>query len=423
MTTTLIPRAVPRSVPRSVPAPRHVRPVRPITVTLETVERHTRYGRRYRVGERYALPLRLAGASIEAGVVRPIGEGTHDWYGAPGRVLQAEPGPARVQATTPTPGALRILQGCGYDPGSAAYRFHSALNETTRHASAFVRWQDANPHSSLRQLDLARDWPAVRHAVETADVLHCHVDYALFEQAGYTVRRRPGQVIVRHYHGSRPDGRSHPQMGAADDDRVDAVVVGARLSLVAERPDRVHWLPIAVPVARYRAMRVTARLPGAPFRIAHSPTRRELKGTRAFLAVCERLRAQGLAVQPVLIEGRSHGEALRVKATCDAVFDSFWLGLQGSGLEGAAMGLPVLAGDPDVRALYARETGACPYTFAPTEAALGEAIERLATDPAYREAEAARVGRYVADVHDYAAVARRYEAILSPSLSTLRGAA
>ncbi len=47
---------------------------------------------------------------------------------------------------------------------------------------------------------------------------------------------------------------------------------------------------------------------------------------------------QGIDIEPVLIENMEHGAALRLKASCDAVFDSFWLGMQGSGLEGAAMG-------------------------------------------------------------------------------------
>src|SRR5690348_5464638 len=61
-----------------------------------------------------------------------------DWWGSEGRILASEPGEAVVHSTAPTTGALRVVQGCGYDPGNAAYRFHTALNECTKHASAFI---------------------------------------------------------------------------------------------------------------------------------------------------------------------------------------------------------------------------------------------------------------------------------------------
>src|SRR6185503_7456473 len=153
--------------------------------------------------------------------------------------------------------------------------------------------------------------------------------------------------------------------------------------------------------------------PDRTFRIAHSATVRTYKGTAVLIRVCDALRAKGLPIELVLIEGMEHGAALRLKATCDATFDSFWLGLQGSGLEAAAMGQPVIAGDANVRALYEQRIGFCPYTFAPDEEALGAAIERLATDPAFYASEARRVAEYTTVYHDYAAVAARYESILS----------
>lgn len=77
------------------------------------------------------------------------------------------------------------------------------------------------------------------------------------------------------------------------------------------------------------------------------------------------------------------------------------------------MGLPVIAGDGDVAALYKAHIGSVPYTFAGDQSQLEHAIERLATDAAFYEAEAARVSRYVLTTHDYPAVARRYEEMLA----------
>src|SRR5574340_745955 len=103
-------------------------------------------------------------------------------------------------------------------------------------------------------------------------------------------------------------------------------------------------------------------------------------------------------------------------ATCDILFDSFWLGIQGSGLEAAAMGLPVVAGDADVAALYKQHVGEVPYTVALDELQLQRQLERLAVDAEYRASEAARAHAYVLAVHDYAAVGARYEAMLAAAL-------
>ena len=337
-----------------------------------------------------------------------------DFWGAPGRILAAEPCEARPHADQHTDGALRIAQGCGYDPGNAAYRFHTAVNECTKHASAFVRFGHTNPFCDLRQIDGDSRMVDAKAAVYTADVIHSHVDYLLQARTNFKWRARPDQLVIRHYHGTRPGAATQwPVLNMLEDDLANVVLVGARLTLCDVRPSRMEWLPIAVPVKRYRAMVPKVRRPG-PFRIAHSPTRADYKGTADLVAAVETLRKKGLAVELVMIEGKQHGDALAMKATADLTFDSFWLGIQGSGLEAAAMGQMVVAGDASVRDLYvASEVGKCPYTFAADRAELTAVIERAVTDPHWRASEAKRVGQYVTRFHDYAAVTRRYEGIIA----------
>jgi hypothetical protein len=153
------------------------------------------------------------------------------------------------------------------------------------------------------------------------------------------------------------------------------------------------------------------------FRIAHSPTRKDYKGTDKLIAAVETLRQKGLPIELVMIDKMTHGDALRAKATADLTFDSFWLGIQGSGLEAAAMGQMVVAGDADVKALYEQsEVGYCPYTFAGNQEQLAQVLERAIVDPDYYAAEAERVNQYVKQYHDYASVARRYEGILAKAM-------
>ena len=153
---------------------------------------------------------------------------------------------------------------------------------------------------------------------------------------------------------------------------------------------------------------------GRKFRVAHSPTRRSIKGTAEFLRACDYLTMhQGIEVEPVLIEGLEHGAALRLKASCDAVFDSFWLGMQGSGLEGGAMGLPVLAGDPEAQADLLTLGIEVPWTIANDEYGIREQLARLATDATFYKQEADRVHAYVVAHHDYAVVGAKYATILT----------
>ena len=299
-----------------------------------------------------------------------------------------------------------MLQLGPTDVGMVAYRLHTALNTTTPHAALLATFHARNPYAAPVGYDLGADWGMVQTLFDEADVVHCHLNYAplaWLERLGAVA----GRWVVIHHHGTMY--RSKP--GPAHYNAMDAS--WARLRLVSnlellQYGEGLHWLPNPMPVAEYRAVRAATTLMTArAFRVAHSPSKRELKGTERFLATCERMQGRGLAVEPVLIEGLSHAESVRTKATCDAVFDSFWLGMQCSGLEGAALGLPVLAGAYDQP--YEAALGVpVPYTRVDTEAALEAALEALVTDAGYRAAEGARVGAFVEAWHDEAAVALRY---------------
>jgi hypothetical protein len=377
-------------------------------------------------GQHYFMAdLRVAN-NVAAKLVRVPEALTLDWWHGPRRILAAEPCGAVPLVTEPRAASLKIVAGCGYDPGAAAFRLHTALNETTQHASVFVRWGDSNPHCSLRQYDGILDASLVRQAVEQADVLHHHVAPFLVNNTG--MRPQRGQLVIRHYHGSKPNG-SH--LEPVFDQAEQYLLLGARLSLVAEARDfglAMEWSPIPVPVARYRALRDAVRaeagwvpLDGAatakrPLRIAHSPTNERYKGTDVLRKVVHGLRAKGVPVEVDYIRGVSLAESLRRKALCDVCFDSFWLGLQGSGLEAGAMELPVIAGDRDAASLYEAEIGLIPYTFADNAAELSYALEQHAMSSDLRWLAASVTADYVAQHHDYAAVARRYEDTLSRAL-------
>jgi hypothetical protein len=303
--------------------------------------------------------------------------------------------------------ALRVYQVGSIDPGCAAYRLHSAINTTTPHSSVLVIRSPALE----APIQFLTTHPSAARALFDADVLHAH---AGFHAAGEMAARARGpfpRMTVSHHHGTH--FRRNPKAIAREDASKAALRLVSNLELLQYGPD-LQFLPNAVPVARYarlaeerQAARRARRWKSGILIVAHSPTKPEIKGTDLFTAAVARLRKRKVPIESLVLQG-AHADVLRRKAECDAVFDSFWLGLQVSGLEGAAMGLPVIAGDPDVRSAYKAWLGEVPYTWAGDATDLEEVLERLAVDPEFRAAEAARVQRYTEDYHDYGAVTARY---------------
>lgn len=314
---------------------------------------------------------------------------------------EATASPLRTQGHEP----LRIVQLAPIDPGITVARLHSAINTTTPHGSvmgiAAQEWTEA-PH----QFDIPRHAPQLLAAAKSADLLHLHVNYDGMRKLHIMKNDWRGRTIM-HHHGTtfRRAVRAFERL----DSEIAALRLVSNLELLSYAPG-LQYLPNPVPVAQYRGLADGLRpaWQHGTLRIAHSPTKRENKATDAFLRAVDRCRAQGLQVEAVLIECLPWRDALRLKATCHVTFDSFWLGMQNSGLEAAAMGQPVIAGDADCRREYAARMGLVPYTFANDEAQLAEAIERLATDGDYFRDEAARVTTFTLVHHDYAAVTAQY---------------
>ena len=297
---------------------------------------------------------------------------------------------------------LRIFQSGPFDPGGVMSRLHTAINTTSPHESAMAA-TDPHPYGYPYQYGLQSDRLLCRDLAATADVWHHHVTYCGRDVLGLPAG---GRWTVIHHHGTE-FRRYHRELYNGLDAQFAQLRLVSNLELL-QYAEGLCYLPNPVPFAIYAALK--ERRPKRPkrFRIAHSPSKPELKGTVDFIAVVEVLRRKGLPIEPVVIHQRSIQDSLHLKASCDFAFDSFWLGMQCSGLEAAAMGMPVIAGDPDCQREYERWLGAVPYTYANDKAQLAAVIERLVMDRVYRQAEAARVGAYVRQHHDGAAVVQRY---------------
>jgi len=298
---------------------------------------------------------------------------------------------------------LRIAMVALRDDGIAPSRLHTAINRTTPHASLFVCGRPG-PFDAPGQYLIGRDRAKSIQVVRDADVVHYHVDVP-----SELPRPAAHQRVVLHHHGSplRRNPDHFAQLAASLATSRPPLVLVSNVQLLTYAP-AATFLPNAMPVARYSRLRALHAPPAEPFRVAHSPSRPAIKGTLQFNRVCQRLRDRGYPIEPVLIFGLPHAESLRLKATCHAALDAFWLGMQCSGLEAAAMGLPVIAGDASVAGRHRELFGCVPYTFADTEDELEVVLARLMDDAAYRAVEAERVSAFVTEYHDESAVALAY---------------
>lgn len=301
---------------------------------------------------------------------------------------------------------LRIFQSGPFDPGGVMSRLHTAINTTSPHESAMAP-NGAHPFGYPQQYDLTANRLLCRDLAWTADIVHHHATYAAWDTLNVPLNVKWNVI---HHHGTELR-KFHDELYNIIDPARAGLRLVSNLELL-QYGEHLNYLPNPVAFARYAA--IPRNRPKRPkrFRVGHSPSKQEIKGTASFLAAVEKLRRQGIPIEPVVIHDKSIRECLEIKATCDLFFDSFWLGLQCSGLEAACMGMPVIAGDPDCKRGYEKWLGATPYTYANSQEELTAVLERFCNDRIYRENEAARVRSYVLEHHDGAAVVQKYLELL-----------
>jgi len=142
-----------------------------------------------------------------------------------------------------------------------------------------------------------------------------------------------------------------------------------------------------------------------PVRVLHSPNHRGVKGTEFLVAAVETLRAEGLDVELVLLERVQNHEVLARMRTADILAEQFVMQFHGlNGIEGLAMGLPVLANltmDDYLQVLRRFSfLDECPVVAAAPET-LTDVLRRLVVNPELRQT-LGRAGRaYAEKYHSY----------------------
>lgn len=141
-----------------------------------------------------------------------------------------------------------------------------------------------------------------------------------------------------------------------------------------------------------------------PVKVMHAPNHRGFKGTDVLLAAVERLRAEGLQVELLLLEGVPNDEVKRLmREEADLLAEQFVAcGYGLNGIEGMASGLPVMANlaDEAHTRVFRRHAflNECPI-LSTTPEQLADHLRLLVTRPALREALGRAGQAYVAKYH------------------------
>lgn len=188
----------------------------------------------------------------------------------------------------------------------------------------------------------------------------------IFEHKDLRLLRRAGKVIFVTYQGD--DARQGDfclknftvsiarELRRSYYSEVDDVLKRKAISAFAKyahkiyslNPDLLWVLPKNaefVPYSHFDVRNCPVLIPstGGPLRVAHAPTHRGAKGSQYILSAIERLVKEGHDIEPVVIEGLSHEEALEQYRRADILVDQVLAGWYGGvALEFMSMGKPVI---------------------------------------------------------------------------------
>ena len=276
----------------------------------------------------------------------------------------------------PNPG-LKVMALGDYDPGGVVGRFQQAADHLGGPAIRSAHRTEAYFRFPRDLLWAPGTEKLVQQLAREADVLHLNNTHAPLGRIAAGAK-----PTLMHHHGSRFRRAPAGLLDAARKGHwVQAV---STVDLLRHAPN-LHWLPTAYDVDQLGAFGAAhAREPDGRIRVVSAPTSRVTKSTEALIAACARLKAEGLPVDLVLVEGKRWDECVAVKATADIYFDQVGLGYGCNAIESWAMGIPVIAGaDAWTLAKMTELFGKLPF-YPATEATIADAIRALATSKRLR---------------------------------------
>lgn len=288
------------------------------------------------------------------------------------------------------PDVLKALVIGNTDPGGVMGRFQAAalhegglsIRSAHRAEQYFefpgdIRWTRAN-HDVVRQL--ARE----------ADIIHLNNSWAPYRTLGL---HKPALL---HHHGSMFRKDPERMLARAKSYRMTQAV--STIDLQRPAPRLLHWLPTAYDLDALADMRVK-RPDDGMVRVVSAPTNRAYKATEALIAAAARLKAEGVPIELVLVEGVTWAECLEAKATADVLFDQVAFGYGCNAVEAWGMGIPVIAGaDPWTLERMRHEWGSLPF-YEASEATIADALRAMVESADLRAEWAAKGAAHAAKYH------------------------
>jgi hypothetical protein len=127
-------------------------------------------------------------------------------------------------------------------------------------------------------------------------------------------------------------------------ERHASLVVNARATAQFQTRRFVNWFALGIP--RVARLAPPSDVAARPLRVLHGPSHPVLKGTAEIRAAIERLRARGLAIELVTIEGRPNAQVLQALADCDLAVDQLYSDtpMAAFATEASSVGRPVIVG-------------------------------------------------------------------------------
>lgn len=290
---------------------------------------------------------------------------------------------------------MRIVMIAENDPAGVGSLLRNALHRHTDHVCRLITTQTRYTHGWEKDLHVpdldAAGRDELAAVLEAADIFHFHMlaDEHMPLGAVTAAPFLAGKRLVHHHHGHHVF-RAHPEIFQ---EKYRAL---GRTNLLVSTPDLLRklpgarWQPNLVP-EHLPAYRPAPRRPDGTVRLAHSPTRKDLKNTDDLLAVCRALAGELPQLALELIDDVPHAQCLARKQACDLAFDHMQGYFGMASLEALSQGLPTIAGLDDWNIATIGEYFGChnlPWVIARNRDALADALRRLTRDAEAR----ARIG-------------------------------
>ena len=283
---------------------------------------------------------------------------------------------------------MKILMITDNDPAGMGIAFCNAINRYSEHSCRLITTQERYGIDFEKDIHLPDieddDFGEVEQLLKDADIFHFHMLRDENSHLGPLVIRDyiKGKKILHHHHG-------HPEY-LINADAYNEKYKRLKRKVIVSTPDLLKmaenstWVPNIVPINDVQFLpRYEHTLPDDKIRVCQSPTRKFHKHTNEFIKVMRDLEKRHSNLETIIIEKTPYFECLRIKRTCNIVFDHMrgWFGI--ASLESLSHGKPVIAGLDDWNIECIKDfTGSesLPWLVARNEDELEQCLIRLIGD-------------------------------------------